>query len=144
MPHQDTTAAAPRTAADFARELENFNGSLTQYRSPFGMLYTEGVRHLLKESEGVVGASGQRCGGAYWLLDAIASHQPQARKACDGFQLWTLTLRDQGAHLGATLTCREDSDQEPVITQEIEHTDFPLPSVKLYVIDNVALLPDEY
>jgi len=144
MPHQDTTAAAPRTAADFARELENFNGSLTQYRSPFGMLYTEGVRHILKESEGVVGASGQRCGGAYWLLDTITFHQPKARRACDGFQLWTLTVENGGAGPCATLTCREDSDQEPVITQEIEHTDFPLPSVKLYVIDNVALLPDEY
>jgi hypothetical protein len=81
---------------------------------------------------------------AFWLLDAIASHQPQAKKACDGFQLWTLTLHDQGASSGATLRCRADSDQEPIITQEIEYTDFPLASVKLYVIDNVVLLPDEY
>jgi hypothetical protein len=139
----ETTPAA-RTAADFECELQNFNGSLTQYRGAFGMLYTEGVKHLILESTGVIGADGRRCGGAFWLLDAIASHQPRAKKTCDGFQLWTLTLREQGAGTGATLTCRADSDQEPVITQEIEYTDFPLASVKLYVIDGVALLPDEY
>jgi hypothetical protein len=144
MRKQDPTAATPRTAADFERELKNFTGSLTQYRTPFGMLYTEGVQHLILESTGVIGANGQRCNGAFWLLDAIASHQPQAKKACDGFQLWTLTLHDQGASSGATLRCRADSDQEPIITQEIEYTDFPLASVKLYVIDNVVLLPDEY
>ncbi len=143
MRKQDPAAPA-RTAADFERELQNFTGSLTQYRSAFGMLYTEGVQHLILESTGVIGASGQRCNGAFWLLDAIASHQPQAKKTCDGFQLWTLTLREQGASSGATLRCRADSDQEPVITQEIECSDFPLASVKLYVIDNVVLLPDEY
>src|ERR1700682_5270550 len=144
MHEQNTTAAAPRTAADFARELENFTGSLTQYRSAFGMRYTEGVRHLLKESKGVVGVNGQACGGALWLLDTITFSQAKARKACDGFQLWTLTVKNDGAGPGATLTCREDSDKEPVITEKIGHTDFPLPEVKLYVIDSVALLPDEY
>jgi hypothetical protein len=137
-------ASAPRTVADFERELRNLTGSLTQYRGAFGMLYTEGVKHLILESTGVIGADGRRCGGAFWLLDAIASHQPQAKKACDGFQLWTLNLHEQGMSTGATLTCRADSDQEPVITQEIEYTDFPLPTVKLYVIDGVVLLPDEY
>jgi hypothetical protein len=137
-------AATERTAADFERELKHFTGSLTQYRTPFGMLYTEGVQHLILESTGVIGASGQRCNGAFWLLDAITSHQPKARSACDGFQVWTLTVDGDGAGPGATLTCRADSDQEPVITQEIEYTDFPLASVKLYVIDNVVLLPDEY
>ena len=143
MRDQDATAA--RTAADFERELENFTGSLTQYRHPLnGMTYTEGVKHLILESTGVIGADGRRCNGAFWLLDAIASHQPQAKKTCDGFQLWTLTLRERGTNIGATLTCRADSDQEPVITQEIDYTDFPLSTVKLYVIDGVILLPDEY
>ena len=78
------------------------------------------------------------------VLYFIAFAQPTVRLACDGFQLWTLTVDNDGAGPGATLTCRPDSDQEAVITERIEHTDFPLAHVKLYVIDNVALLPDEY
>lgn len=134
--------SATRTAADFERELEAFTGSLTRYRSAFGLLYTEGVHHLIVESAGVVGPTGDRCGGAFWLIDQIAIMQPPVRKACDGFQLWTLSRENDSA--GATLTCRPDSDQEPVYTEHIDYTDFPLASVKLYVIDNIALLPDEY
>lgn len=140
MAHTDATPAT-RTADDFARELDTFSGSLTQYRHPLsGITYTEGVHHLAAESTGVIGTNGRRCDGAFWLLDAIASHQPKARSVCDGFQLWTLVRNGEGA----TLRCRPDSDQEPVVTQEIAYTDFPLPEVKLYVIDGVMLLPDEY
>jgi hypothetical protein len=138
------STTAPRTAADFSAELDAFSGSLTQYRHTFGMRYTEGVHHLIVESAGVVAENGQRCNGAVWLLDAIASHQPKATRACDGFQLWTLTVANDGAGPGATLTCRADSDHPAVITQEIDYTDFPLPRVTLYVIDGVALLPGEY
>jgi len=134
----------PRTAADFERELQNFTGSLTQYRSPFGMLYTEGVKHVVEESRWVIGPKGRRCNGAYWLLDSITFHQAKARKACDGFQLWTLVVDQDGTGPDAILTCRADSDQAPVITERIEYTDFPLGSVTLYVIDGVTLLPDEY
>src|SRR4051794_23520457 len=126
------TTSPTRTSADFERELRNFTGSLTQYRSPFGMLYTEGVRHVVAESRGVIGPSGRRCNGSYWLLDSITFHQATARKACDGFQLWTLVVDNDGNGSGAVLTCRADSDQAPVITEQIEYTDFPLASMKFY------------
>jgi len=142
MSHDSTTA--PKTAAAFSAELEAFSGSLTQYRHPFGLRFTEGVHHLLTEIAGVVRENGERCNGAFWFLDAISSHQPAATKTCDGFQLWTLEVANDGNGPGATLTCRADSDQPAVITQEIEYTDFPLPRVTLYVIDGVALLPGEY
>ena len=31
------------------------------------------------------------------------------------------------------LTCKADSGCQPVITQMIEYTDFPLPEIRLYV-----------
>jgi hypothetical protein len=134
------TTSATRMPADFERELRDFSGSLTRYRSPFGLLYTEGVRHLIVGSAGVLGPTGKRCGGAFWLIDQIALAQPRVRGACNGFQLWELTVENTGA----ALTCRPDSDQEPIHTEHIDYTDFPLGRVKLYVIDHVALLPGEY
>ena len=72
MRDQDPTAATPRTATDFERELENFNGSLTPYKNAFGLLYTEGIEHLIVESRGVIGKSGNTCNGAIWLVYFIA------------------------------------------------------------------------
>lgn len=143
MQRDDTTEAA-RTAADFGHDRENPTANFTLYRSAFGMLYTDGVKHLLQESAGVVGPSGQGSTLALWLIDLITLAQPKTRIACNGFQLWTLTVDNHGAGPGATLACRADSDQKPVFTERIEYTDFPLPSVKLYVIDGVILLPNEY
>lgn len=138
------TTTSERTAAEFERELANFSGSLTQYRYSFALRLTEGVHHLMTASEGVIGPTGRRCNGAFWLIDAIGSHQKAAIASCDGFQVWTLTVHDDGAGPGATLTCRADADRPPVVTQRIEFTDFPLASMKLYVIDGVVLLPGEY
>jgi hypothetical protein len=111
--------------------LQQFMGGGDQFRHITGLLYTEGVQHLAEEA------------GAYWLIDAIASYQgervlraPRLRE----FQLWELEVKDQKG----VLTCREDSDLEPVIRQEIEYTDFPLPEIKLYVEGGVLLLPSEH
>lgn len=43
----------------------------------------------------------------------------------------------------AVLTCERDTD-EPMITQEIPFTDFPLAEITLYLCDGVLLLPSEY
>ncbi|MEO6325060.1 MAG: DUF6876 family protein [Thermoanaerobaculia bacterium] len=146
MPDEHSAISTPvRTASDFVGELDGFSGTEHHYRHPFGrLLYTDGVRHLAQASDGVIAEGGGRCGGSYWLIDAIASHQPKAQAACDGFQLWTLTVTATADTRRALLTCRSDSDQPPVVTQAIDITDFPLPEVQLYVVDNVLLLPGEY
>ncbi len=33
---------------------------------------------------------------------------------------------------------------KPPVIQQIEYTDFPLPEIRLYVCDNVLMLPSEY
>jgi hypothetical protein len=95
--------------------------------------FTKGV-HVLAEK-----------GGAYWLIDAIASHQIDKRlvrsQRLREFQLWELKVH---ADRSCTLTCRGDSNDKPVITQEIEYTDFPLDEITLYVEGDVLLLPSEH
>lgn len=69
--------------------------------------------------------------GAFWLMDAIASHQPKALKnpSLRDFQLWELKVSNDKF---AVLTCRPDSNEKAVITQRISYTDFDLPSIKFY------------
>ena len=97
------------------------------------MVYTEGIKHL---ADAV---------GAYWLIDAIASHQTDKRlvrsQRLREFQLWELKVKPDRS---CTLTCRADSNEAPVITQEIEYTDFPLDEITLYVEGDVLLLPSEH
>ena len=94
---------------------------------------TDGVKYLAEEA------------GAYWLLDAIASHQnaPALKDSqrLQELQIWLLSVN---ADKSCQLTCSEDSDIPPVVVQDIEFTDFPMKEVKLYVCDGVILLPSEY
>jgi hypothetical protein len=102
------------------------------------------VRHWSKRLVMTEGAVFLTEHGAAWLLDAIASYQPQLRHI--GFQLWKLEVADDHS---AVLTCREDQGTPVMVAQRMEFTDFPLPEVRLYVIDSgdvgfVAMLPTEY
>ncbi len=106
--------------------LKQFVGSMNYYRGFLGVRYTDGVKYLA-----------DRC-GAYWFIDLIASYQKVLEKMY--FQLWGI---DVGGDNTATVTCREDSDRMPVVTQEIEYTDFPF-DYELYCINRVILLKSEY
>ena len=59
--------------------------------------------------------------GAYWLMDAIASHTG-AKGADPEMQFWKLEKADNG---GCNLVGRNDSNVEPFVVQHIEYTDFP-------------------
>lgn len=103
--------------------LAQFVGTEEWHKHQFGLKYTDGVKFLAENS------------GAYWLVDAIASYQKK-----ESFQLWTLTVTDHRA----VLEMREDSDAPIIVQQNIEFTDFPLPEIKLYLVDGVLMLPSEY
>lgn len=113
--------------------LLQFTGSTTLYPESLRVInYTDGIKHLADEAE------------AYWLVDAIASHQTKKllqNPNLQEFQLWELKVNNDKS---AILTCSEDSDCTAVISQEIEYTDFPLPEIKLYLIHKVLMLPSEY
>jgi len=69
--------------------------------------------------------------GAFWLMDIIGSYQAKLRKEKQDFQTWTLRLNDPGP--GAVVTC-EDGNDNILITQAIEFTDFPNPEIILWAI----------
>jgi len=116
-------------AADLAVELNSFIGTSCHYQHWLGVCYTDGVKHLADRA------------AAHWLIDAIASWQPQAVKVDREFQVWELIVNpDQSA----LLTFRTDAGVPPAITQKIEYTDFPLPSIEIWVEHGVLLLPSEH
>lgn len=119
-------------AEQLAEQLRMFSGTDHIYRQQMlgqVICYTDGVKFLAEAAQ------------AYWLIDAIHSHQRRAVRLCDGFQIWHL---DVAANRSAVLTCRSDSDQKPAITQRLEYTDFPMAQLKLYVVGHTIMLPGEY
>jgi hypothetical protein len=111
-------------------DLSQFTGTENWYRHSKLLIYTDGIKYVAEE------------GKAYWLIDAIASYQSQLRKnrRLAELQLWELKVTNNKA----ILTCKEDSNCPPIVTQEIEYTDFPLPYIKLYVENEILLLPSEH
>lgn len=90
---------------------------------------TDGVAYLAENAK------------AYWLIDLIVSWQIEKPVRGEHWQTWTLTRNKENK--GAVAVCT-DGNERQLARQEIEYTDFPLPEIKLFKIDNVILLPSEY
>ncbi len=114
-----------------------FTGTESWTRYLGGVLLTDGAQYVADEAQ------------AWWLIDAICSHQFDPHVSAEPFQVWTLVRDEAGP--GCTLTC-EDGNGNFVVDQEIEFTDFPDPSVTLWLINidegegghRVLFLPSEY
>lgn len=112
--------------------LAQFTGTEYYYKwSPLfrNFVLTDGTKHLAEEA------------GAYWLMDAIASHFRSYRG--EDFVVATLKKRPQTWLLKLT-----DGNYVKLASQVIEYSDFPLDEITLYVIKQddlrVVLLPSEY
>jgi hypothetical protein len=117
--------------AELRSALAMFTGSDDFYRhANTDFSYTDGVRFLAEQA------------GAYWLLDSISSWQKRARKdrMLRDFQIWELRV-DLVKKTGF-LVCLRDSDDE-AFRERIPFTDFPLDSIRLYLENNVLMLPGE-
>lgn len=110
--------------------LPSFVGTTEYHRHWSGMRFTDGVKFVADEAK------------AYWLLDVVASWQPEALRDpwLREFQLWELFVKPDQT---ATVVCSRDSE-DVAFRQQVEHTDFPLEYVKLYVEGGVMLLPSEH
>ena len=75
----------------------------------------------------------------FWLLDLIGGNQKNP-KLDKNFQVWELKVDwyDRSAVLCGY------NDTTLIITVEIPCTDFPLDEFKVYVMNGVILLPNEY
>ena len=117
-------------------QLAQFTGSETFTRHSLArrMLMTEGVVFVADNA------------GAYWLTDAIASYLLDDRARAEEFQVWRLTV-DGETHRGV-LTMTDCNAQTPIITQDLDYTDFPLPEIMLWLVRGdghwVLMLPSEY
>lgn len=69
------------------------------------------------------------------MIDAILSHQRQ-----EDFQVWKLKVNKNN---GARLSMEDGNDNELVV-QIIEFTDFPLSEITMWLVNDVLLLPSEY
>ena len=112
----------------WARDLYLFSGSQAYYRHWLGARYNDGVKFLVEKAQ------------AYWLLDLIESWQTKRVVRREPLQVWTLTVDLKKNK--AVAVC-DDGNGIKLCTQRIPYTDFPLPEIKLYRIDNVILLPSE-
>jgi hypothetical protein len=101
----------------------------TYFKHWLGRRYTEGVRYMA-----------ELC-SAFWLINAIASHQPNPKIRKYGeFQVWTLKK-----YIGETwmLKC-EDGNNNELTHQIIPFSDFPLSEITVWVENGVMLMPKEH
>lgn len=122
------------TATESIQEyMSQCNGFETTYKNWLRGVYSEGVKFVADQA------------GAHWLIDAIFSHQSaKVKAACAGFQHWTLTRNKTGS--GAVLTCTDGGrggKPKIVVKQNIEYTDFPMPSIEMYLECGVLMLKAE-
>lgn len=112
---------------ELMNELNQFIGTEKYTKHFSGLLMTDGVVELRELAK------------CYWLVDAIASYQIKPAVKELAIQFWTLNVKDSKG----VLTCVEDLGIKPVVRQEFI-TDFPEGEFRLYVQNNVILLPSEY
>ena len=117
------------------KALAQFIGTQTWHRfnrlSPNSLL-TDGALYVADE------------GGAYWLMDIIASAQLDPKVKAEPFQVWALTVNeDRSAIMEA-----DDGNGNAIYTQAIPWTDFILDNIKLYAAKEedylIIMLPSEY
>lgn len=117
-------------------QLAQFTGSesLRRHALVRSLQLTEGVAFLGEQAR------------AHWLTDAIASYQNDPRVAAERFQVWRLIL--EGTTRRAVLSMTDGNSNWPMVTQQVDYTDFPLGEIALWCVaegdHRVLMLPSEY
>ena len=126
-------------AAELEADLPHFYGteSYTNLSYPWlrkRFMLTDGTKYLAEKAR------------AFWLMEAIASHQINKKVAREPFQVWELVV---SADCKAVLTCT-NGNKRTLVQQEIPYSDFPLERISLYVTEDeglggrVVMLTSEY
>ncbi len=103
--------------------LRQFNGSAAYHRWSIlfkNCVLTDGVLHVAES------------GGAYWLMDLIASHVKElamSNPRLNEIQFWKL----EKVGKGCKVSCSIDDGFAPSYEEKIPYTDFPLESVDIWV-----------
>lgn len=119
---------------ELRQELKLFHGTSMYHKHLFPgkspIILTDGCKYIRDECK------------ANWLFDAILSYQDDKLLKKVHFQIWE--LQQLRKDLTWLLTCKEDTNRKPLISQYIEFSDFPLDYIRIWVIGSIALLPTEY
>ena len=119
---------------DIKTELDQFIGTSKYHKHLFPgkspIALTDGCKYVRDELN------------SFWLFDSILIYQNDPRLKKVNFQIWELQRLKKD--LSWLLTCKEDTNKKPLISQSIEFSDFPIDYIKIWVIGSVALLPSEY
>ena len=118
-------------AQQLMSELAQFTGTSGYHRMYANFYLTDGAKYLAEKAE------------CFWLFDLYWSHIMSIIPSENEFTVLKLTVTSSKA--SAVI---EDGNSNAIAGQEIEYTDFPLPSITLYCNwfgDGwVAMLPSEY
>ena len=114
-----------------------WNGTDQYWKHLFGLKYTDGVKAHAELAQ------------AFWLIDAIASWQPQVktnRHKHNDWIVWFLDvkLKRYTKERYAVLTARADENEDPFITQKIEFTDHPVGKWEFWQEGDVVIIPEEH
>jgi hypothetical protein len=106
------------TPQELQTQLAGFYGSENLYHrsTPIVIYYTDGIKWLQENAD------------CYWLTDLIASYQTTTFRKANERQFWKLVVTDNSA----VITC-DDGNGNISVTQSIDYTDFPLPSLSIWV-----------
>lgn len=119
------------SAVKLLTELKQFTGTEQYLRINKQVVITDGVGYLAEEA------------GSWWLLDLFSSYLGTIDKIKHPFVCLTLNVNDSQAK-----TVIDDGNGNVLAEQEIEYTDFPLATIKLYACWAqkfwVVMLPSEY
>ena len=124
----DTKTISP---ADFLYTLNVFAGTFKYHIHRLGKLsinLTDGCDYVRTEAR------------AYWLFDAILTHQLTSIIKKQKFQVWRLKKQEDDTWL---LIC-EDGNKNILAKQNIKYSDFLVPEITIWLVDGVAMLPTEY
>lgn len=118
--------------AELQAALRHFSGTEQYYKTGFKTKCTDGVYFLAENA------------ACYWLLDIIDSVAPFS-----DFAIAELTIsKSENGRKGKVVIDnghdKRTKEYKLFHMQDIEYTDFPLETIKLYVQDGIILLPSEY
>jgi len=108
-------------------ELAQCIGTQQYHKGQLTLKYTDGIKELIDLAK------------CYWLIQDISIVSSMDFNDLE-FQIWILQSQDGRA----VLTMKEDTNEPVKYRQEYPLTDFPEGTMKIYVVDNVMLLPSEY
>ncbi len=127
-----------KTASAILSAMAQCTGTSQYYRHGLmpTLLLTDGAKMVADDA------------GAWWLMDVIMSHlSTNATLRQEEFQHWRFVRNGDGPHL---VSVTDGNEGEPIVTQEVEYSDFPLPEIGFFVCRDeglggwVLMLPSEY